>query len=270
MKKILTGMLCLLLLFGCSAEQAADSTENLELTFFKIGSADSMVLSAGNQTVLIDTGEDEDGEEIADYLKGEGIESIDALIITHFDKDHVGGADTVLKEVDVQQIFVPDYAEESEDYDEFLEAAENEDVPIEVLDEEVAFTAGSANFTIYPPEETEYEQDNDYSLAVSVQHGENRFLFAGDAEETRLAELMEQGDLAHTFLKVPHHGRYAENSSEFFSEVSPEIAVITSSDKNTEDEEVVAALEDLGADIYLTREGNIHMVSDEKSIEVTQ
>lgn len=99
--------------------------------------------------------------------------------------------------------------------------------------------------------------------------GENRFLFAGDAEEARLEEVMNQTEGEYTLLKVPHHGRLAANNETFFETVNPEYAIITSSDKNTE-EEVVSALEELGTTIYLTREGNIQVSSDGNSIQVVQ
>lgn len=99
---------------------------------------------------------------------------------------------------------------------------------------------------------------------------ENRFLYAGDAEEARLEEVINQTEGEYTLLKVPHHGRLAANSETFFETVNPEYAVITSSDKNTEEEEVVSALEELGTTIYLTREGNIQVSSDGNSIQVVQ
>ncbi|API88269.1 hypothetical protein BKP56_02660 [Marinilactibacillus sp. 15R] len=275
-KKIMKRIILLILLImslsvaGCSAQNGNSTADNLEITFFKIGSADSILLSDGSQTVLIDTGEEEDGEEIIDYLESERIETIDYLVITHFDKDHVGGADTVLNEVDVQNVLVPDYETDSTDYQEFLTAMEDNNLAPTVLTKKLSFSNSSASFTIYPPELSSYESDNDYSLVVSVEHGENRFLFAGDAEAVRLEELMNQLDGEYTLLKVPHHGRYSENSTDFFTKVSPEYAIITSSDKNKEEVVVVSALEKLGTTVYLTREGNVQVISDGETIQVTQ
>lgn len=268
--KMVTAFVVSIALAGCSLQSQANTLESLDITFFKIGSADSMVLSNGDQTIVIDTGEEEDGEEIVEYLEEEGIASIDYLIITHFDKDHVGGADTVLNEVDVQNVLVPDYESDSTDYLEFVTAMEEAGLTATVLTETLEFSTESASFTVYPPETDAYESENDYSLVVSVEHGENRFLFAGDAEEARLEEVMNQTEGEYTLLKVPHHGRLAANSETFFETVNPEYAIITSSDKNTEEEEVVSALEELGTTIYLTREGNIQVSSNGNSIQVVQ
>ena len=75
---------------------------------------------------------------------------------------------------------------------------------------------------IYPPQQQEYkEEDNDFSLVISMTYGEQRFLFAGDCEKERLKELLEQTEfeLQHDLLKVPHHGRKEKNSEEFLEAV---------------------------------------------------
>lgn len=71
-----------------------------------------------------------------------------------------------------------------------------------------------------------------------------------------------KGNLAHTFLKVPHHGRSNSESMEFFTLVKPKYAAITSSDKNPEEEEVVDPLTRLGSTVYTTRHGIIYVSSD--------
>ena len=69
------------------------SETSLTITALKGGAADSFVLKTPNHTVIIDTGLDKNGDELVESLKEQGITMIDELIITHFDKDHVGGAD---------------------------------------------------------------------------------------------------------------------------------------------------------------------------------
>ena len=108
------------------------------------------------------------------------------------------------------------------------------------------------------------------SLVVRVEYGQTSFLFAADAENDRLFELLEEGDLASDVLKVPHHGGYEALSSAFFQAVSPEYAVITSDAENPEDETVVHILSSLGATVYLTRLGSVTMVSDGENLDVSQ
>ena len=54
-----------------------------------VGKADAIILRTQNSTVIIDTGEDDEGHEIVSYLQQQNIDTIDYLIITHFDQDHV-------------------------------------------------------------------------------------------------------------------------------------------------------------------------------------
>lgn len=264
-----------ILIAGCSSSASKVANENvgkdyLDIVIFKIGKADSILLSTGEQTVLIDTGEDEDGEEIIDYMKKNKISTIDYLIITHFDKDHVGGADTILNEVEVLNVITPNYESDSKEYKEYLEALEDHQIAPHKLTNVFNVKVGTAEFTIDPPQKESYSGDNDYSLVISAEHGKNSFLFAGDAEEERIAELIESGNLKHTFLKVPHHGQYNEKSTEFFTLIQPMYAVITSSDKNPEEKEVVDALNQLGTEIYVTRNGDVFISSDGESLRINQ
>lgn len=255
------------LLTGCSFSTTED---NLNIVIFKIGKADSILLTINEQAVLIDTGEDEDGEEIIEYMKKNKIDEIDYLIVTHFDKDHVGGADQILKEVQVSNVITPNYKSDSKQYKQFVKALEEENITPQKLTENLNFQLRDAEFTVNPPEKDFYSGDNDYSLVTSVIHGNNTFLFAGDAKEERLSELIDAGNLEHTFLKVPHHGRFNDKSEEFFNLVNPKYAVITSSDKNPEEDEVMEALEHLGTEVYVTRKGNIEISSDGETIHIKQ
>lgn len=277
MKKVLIVM-TLLLLFGCGAEQkkaetetvTPDNNQKLEMIVFKVGKADSMLVTVGEHHILIDTGEDEDGEKVLKYLNEHGIETIDYLILTHFDKDHIGGADTIINNSNVLQVIAPNYTKDSRQYNEYTTALIKNDISATILNAELSLTLGEAQVTISPGEKRSYKKDNDYSLVVSIQHGYNSFLFTGDAEEVRLAELIEEGNLAHTFLKVPHHGRFNDKSAEFIREVNPKYAVITSSNKNPEDDRIVEALKSVGAAVFTTRNGSISVISDGKTIAIQQ
>ncbi|MGE7922853.1 ComEC/Rec2 family competence protein [Viridibacillus arvi] len=264
-------MLIILTLICCSSYQtktAANSeTTLLDMTIFQIGKADSMLLMSGGKTILIDTGEDKHGKKIVDYLEKHNIEKIDYLILTHFDKDHVGGADTIINSVDVQEIITPNYKRSSIQYLEYKNAiAANHITPI-ALTATYTFTAGTAEFTVYPPQKSKYKIENDYSLIVSVQHGSNSFLLTADAEEERMDEIMKHSVVEHTFLKVPHHGKFEDNTLEFYSMVKPKFAVITSARKRAK---TVSALEKLGTKVFVTRDGTIYVKSDGTSISMQQ
>ena len=244
----------------------------LEIEIFKIGQADAILITTNNGTVLIDAGEDEDGTEILDYLNNKKQNKIDYFIVTHFDKDHVGGADFIIKGIVVQHVMQPDYQETGQQYEEYKEALQTKHIEPVALTKELSFALGDAQFTIYPPDiqANEERADNDYSLIVSMEHEENSFLFAGDAQDKRLSELIAQGNLKHTFLKVPYHGKYIQTNETFFAAVQPKYAVITCSDKNPEDQATVDALKAVGAKVFLTRNGDITCISDGKQLKIIQ
>ena len=84
-----------------------------------------MVLTCGDAVMVIDCGEKEDGEEVLDYLAQKGAGKVDILLITHCDKDHVGGADTVVEGIPVDRILMPDYEGTGKQYREFVDALDN-------------------------------------------------------------------------------------------------------------------------------------------------
>ncbi|WP_053583132.1 ComEC/Rec2 family competence protein [Lysinibacillus contaminans] len=265
--KILASLAVLLgFITGCANSEQAD----LEVKIFKIGKADSILVTVHDKHMLIDTGEDEDVVEVLSYLKDANITSLDTLIITHFDKDHVGGADHILKQLTVKQVLIPNYNSDSKQTVEFMEALEDTSVTATRINEPFNFEFGETQVSILPPHQSTYDGDNDYSLVTSVIYGETSFLFTGDAEATRLAELLDDGVLAHTFLKVPHHGRFNEQTTAFFTAVKPEIAVITASNKNPADEQTLDALQAIDADVYITKDGTITVTSDGRTLSVQQ
>ncbi len=256
------------------AVSAKPLTENeLRISIPKIGKADSFLFHSDSGVVLIDCGEYEDGEEILTTLKSNGISTIDYLIITHFDKDHVGGAEYILKHFEVKNVIEPDRQSDGAEYRLYKTALKKLGMTATTLTETMDIQLGSVIYRLYPAHlsSAENNDDNYCSIVVKVIHGENTLLFTGDAVGDRLKELIEMGDeIDCDFLKVPHHGVYEELSEEFIEAVSPEIAVITCSKKNKESDEVMNILSNVGATTYRTRKGDITVSSDGTKITVTQ
>lgn len=274
-------LLSVLLLTGCArnaAEQQDQGTEQktdseLKVTFFDVGKGDAVLLESEGQAMLIDAGYDDTADVLLDYLEAEEIQQLDYMIITHFDKDHVGGADKVLEAVEVRRVLQPDYESDSRQTEQYLEALDAENIEPEKVTERMEFALAEAGCTIYPPRQKDYEEkDNDFSLVLSLTFGEERFLFAGDCEKERLSELMAEPELEleHQVLKVPHHGREEKNSDKFLLAVSPEAAVITCSEEEEPDKEILELLGQLGAEVYLTSEGTVTCVTDGSSLSFSQ
>ena len=248
-----------------------NNNDNLKITVLDVGKADSILLSIGDKNVLIDTGEDGNGQYILTYLRRNNVKKLDYMIITHFDKDHVGGADIILDNIDVSNVIQAKYNKHSKQFNEYIEALNNKNINPISLTQTMSFNLNGVEFTIYPPnKETYAESDNDFSLVTSVKHQSNSFLFAGDAENERLQELLDSGNLNHTFLKVPHHGKYNSNSEEFLTAVNPKYAAITCSKKNPADSRILSILDTLKTKTYLTTNGDIKILSDGNNINISQ
>ncbi|MEG0472678.1 MAG: MBL fold metallo-hydrolase [Solibacillus sp.] len=261
----------LLFITGCNG-QSTTQEENFLVHAFKVGKADSLLVSHQGQYVLIDAGEEDDGEKIVAYLQSKNIQKLHALIITHFDKDHVGGADFIVDALGIEHIYVPNYESNSKQTREFLEAIDEKQLTIETITDVQELSVGEATGEIYPPKQMNFNGDNDQSLVISLRYGETSFLFAGDIEEPRIAELLTDSSISmpHTFLKVPHHGRFNEQTTALMEAVRPTHALITSSDKNPEHAETVTALEAVDAQIWTTRKGDVEFRSEGERIEVNE
>lgn len=259
-RKIFVAAVAALLLF-CSA--CAAKKQELELSVLRIGAADCIILISGEHAVMIDAGEDDDGAEITAYLAKKGVKSLDCLILTHFDKDHIGGADAVLASVQADRVLMPDYEKDGKQYEQLADALVAANIVPEALTADVSFSAGGMQFSVRAPHKTDYKAgDNDFSLVTMLTFGGKRFLFAGDAEAERIAELLAEGDLACDVLKMPHHGRMNENTAAFLDACAPGRVIITDSDKSPAEAELLELLAERNIDVFQTKDGNIRVVSD--------
>lgn len=248
-----------------------DPSGELSISIPKIGQADAIILKTANNCVIIDCGEEDDGEEILENLNKCNITSVDKLIITHFDKDHVGSAAEIIKNIDIKQIITPNYVGSTKEYDKYIIAIDEKNIEPVVLTEYMTYTMDDVLFEIYPPKRAFYaEGDNDFSLAVSITHGDNNFLFTGDAEEMRLYEILSQTQSEYDFLKVPHHGKYNKFTKSFIESINPKISVITCSNKNPAEDETVKIIEDISKEIFYTKNGDVKVVSNGKTINISQ
>lgn len=222
---------CALTAAACGKKEEKQTYPELKVTFLDVGKADSIAIQTENSTVVIDCGQKGDGKDLVALLEESGVTSVDYLIITHYDQDHVGGASKLIKNIEVKDILAPDYEEQSEEMDKYHSAMAEKGIEPQLLTSDLSFTLDGAEFTVYAPKQTFYgeDDDNDFSLVTKVVYHENTFLFTGDAMEQRLDEIMDIGKC--TLLKVPYHGRKLDNLADFLDKVKPKCAVICTSEK---------------------------------------
>ncbi|EGT3816360.1 TPA: MBL fold metallo-hydrolase [Clostridioides difficile] len=239
-------------------------------TILSTGKSDCILVEIGNKVIMIDTGEDKNGKQIVDRLKEKGINTLDYLILTHLDKDHIGGVDSVLSSVKVKNIIQANYKKDSKQYDEYIDSLKKADIEPVLLKDNMNIVINSAEINIHPASKSKYESSNDYSIITNISYGAHKFLFAGDAEEERLSEFINGNTLKYDFVKMPHHGRYDKLTEIFLESISPQYAVITCSEKKEPEEGVLKILERLNIKTFLTSNGEVVINSDGKTLSVNQ
>ena len=105
-------------------KRIARAEDIFTITSIDVGKGDCILIQTGDRndpvTVMIDTGYKETADDVLNYLRKQDINKLDALIITHYHKDHVGGAAAILKGVPVGKVYMPDYEGTKKVYEEFF------------------------------------------------------------------------------------------------------------------------------------------------------
>lgn len=269
---LLTSAVAVSSLFACNEKKPHDmaNAKKLKVTFLDVGKADAIVLQSESSTVVIDCGEKGDGKKISSILEESGTTVIDYLIITHFDKDHVGGAPKVLKTFDVKNVLTPDYTGNVSEYDKFAETLDGRGFTPMKLKEDISFTLDDVDYTVYAPKKDFYgdgdSAENNFSLVTKAVHHNNILLFTGDAMEERLDEIMDIGKC--TLLKVPYHGRKLDNLGDFLKATEPKCAVVCT-DSNEFSGKMQDLLKKQKINTYATCfNGEITAVSDGSQIKI--
>lgn len=270
------GLLAVLLGFWIWASGLArrESDDTFVITAFSVGKADALLLQEGDTVILVDTGEEDDGEKILSELKRREIDHLDFLLVTHFDKDHVGSAAFLMKNLEVDTVLMPDYEGDRPEYAAFLESLERH-LDVRRVNEKLQFTAGDLGWTVYPAEDpeiiqnTEDEYDNDMSLVASVTYGSKKFLLTGDIEETRIGQMLASDeDWHHDWIKMPHHGRYQNALKDLLDAVEPSQAIICCSNKNPAEEKTLELLEERQIPVWDTSDDAVVTVCDGENVTV--
>ena len=211
--------------------------------------ADCAVLRSRDACVIIDTGEAQDAERLLALLAEKGVRSIDCLILTHPDKDHIGGTAALLEHFSPRLILVPYYVEENERYQLLREQMTAQNAQVLTLSRNREFKFGDLKVRVFPPEDYFYNTDNNYSLITQVDHGGVRMLFMGDAQKDRLAELEDYDWGRVDLYKVPHHGRDSKPGAAWIARLAPVNAVVTAA---APEPGIQEALEQAGTQVFYT------------------
>ncbi|MCL2672229.1 MAG: MBL fold metallo-hydrolase [Clostridiales bacterium] len=244
--------------------------------FIDVGHGDSaLIITPDQKTMLVDTGQFFAFHRIADVLDRLGIVQLDALLITHPDKDHIGSFVDIVANYSPQYVFLsPIFADDA--YADFISYWALPDVGISYLKAGGKLRLGDAlQFDVLAPRKANYKDINNTSIVFRMAYGDVSFLMMGDAVKESVAEMLKnyKRQLSSTILKAGHHGNPESTTKEFLRAVQASWLVISADpwEKHGEKidslEEQLQGFEDLI--VYRTfADGTIIFVTDGTDIEI--
>ncbi len=263
---------------GDFSKKSSEAADEMSVTFVDVGQGDCTYISVGGQNMLIDCGEVSASEDVQEFLDSNGVKRIDYLVGTHPHSDHMGGFANIIWNYDIGEVIIPHLNDDDIPttvyFQKFMEACS--DSGLEITEAELGrnIELGDADARIIAPNSDDYGNANNYSIGIMLTHGENSFLFTGDAERLAEGEMLENGMLGHAdVFKAAHHCSDTANSEEFLEVVTPEYAVISCSENNSyghPHKEPLERLRQYTSEIYITyQNGDITFKSDGKDLQVT-
>lgn len=239
-----------------------------------VGQGDSTLIRTPSGNLLIDAGPNASETQLLAYLEEVGVESLDYLILTHPHEDHIGGADVVIENLQVENVIMTAFESASRTYEDLLFALE-ESTETDVIEclSGAEYSLGEMKIKLLGPDPGDVGEDaNNSSIITKITYGEVSLMFTGDAEAEREAALIYRWgrELDCDFMKLGHHGSVTSNSGPFLDAVSPNIAVISCGEDNTyghPHREILAELNERKIEYYRTdKEGTLIFVCDGKRI----
>lgn len=253
----------------CVADTSCVLPTSIQIHFIDVGQGDSILIDSGTNEVLIDGGQKSSGVTVTDYIKQYVDGSLEGLVATHTDADHIGGLIKVLKDFPVEQIWLNGYTATSKTYQDFMDEVNKE----ETTGAEVNYATkrggeisiGNLSFSILNPPDTLFSDANNNSIVLRLKYGDIAFLFSGDAEKEAETSILTTGsELQAQILKAGHHCSKTASTKAFLEEVKPEKAICMVGENNRyghPHQETLTSLKDIGAEIYRTDTNGTIIVS---------
>ena len=216
------------------------TSKELRIYFVDVGQGDcTLIETPTKKHILIDGGGSEFGSfdvgesTLLPYLLDRGITTIDYMLISHFDSDHIGGLFYVMENIKVKNVIISKQGENSENLTKFINIVKEKKIKVMIVEKgDIVQIDKYSYFEILFPEEDLIKENilNNNSIVAKFNCLNLRMLFTGDIEEIaeeRLEELYnDTNKLNADILKVAHHGSKTSSTSKFLELVDPQIALI--------------------------------------------
>lgn len=247
-------------------------TTDLQIYYFDVGQADSTLIINNGHSMLIDAGNNEDGEKLVTYMKEElNITTIDYVVGTHPHEDHIGGLDDIINNFNIKEVYLPEAMTTTKTFEDVLDAIANKELSITVPTIGETFKLGEADFEVIYTGTGEKDL-NEASIILRMIFGNKTYLFTGDTTK-EVEETILNSNIDIDVLKVAHHGSKYSSSEEFLNIATPEYAIISAGEGNSyghPEPETLTRLKKHTNNIYITKDlGTILLTSDGKTITIT-
>lgn len=229
----------------------------LRITVLDVGQGESVLLSSDGEFALIDCGSANSwydaGEIAAQNLQSAGCFQLKALLLTHFDADHVNGAADLMNRMNVQTVYLPDVQDDSGMRESVLAAASAHDTAVHFVTKQETVSLGEAAVCVYPP--LGDTGDNEQGLTFLCSKDGYEALVTGDMSDTTEKKLLETYQLPDLELLVAgHHGSKDSTSLELLNTLKPETAIVSvgSNSYGHPAEQTLRRLNICGAQVFRT------------------
>ncbi len=246
--------------------------DGLRITVLDVGQGDAILLQVAEGAILVDQGPPE--ADVAGQLEQLGVERLSALLLTHPQRDHIGGAAEVLERVDVGAVLDPRIPAPSDDQEAALAAAQEHDVPVIPARAGLRLGIGKLRVRILWPSGPAAPSDdpNNHAVVLIASYGEVDALLTADAEGNVTVPIRPP---PVEILKVAHHGSADAYLPELLELVRPRVAVVSVGRRNDYGHptpETMAALEGFpGLAVYRTdRDGRVTIDTDGHRISISE
>lgn len=239
---------------GKSCISQIDVNEDvLRVYYFDVGQADSILIVNNGESMLIDAGNNDDGDLVVKNLEKIGIEKLNYVIGTHPHEDHIGGLDDVINNIKIENVMMPRTTTNTKSYEDVIDAVSNNKLKIKVPKEGETFNVGNATCEVMSIEDNS-KNLNECSIVIRLEYKGTSYLFTGDAEKTNeQSRSWPQTDI----LKSGHHGSSTSSSQSFLNQIKPSLIVIScgkNNDYGHPHDATMRRYEKLGATIFRTDE----------------
>ncbi|OGY25902.1 MAG: hypothetical protein A2Z24_02365 [Candidatus Woykebacteria bacterium RBG_16_44_10] len=242
----------------------------LHLKIYDVGQGDAIFLrTAGDFRILVDGGP---SNKVLEYL-GTDLpfysKSIDLVILTHPQADHLTGLVEAVKRYNIKSLWVSDAKNETRIFSKWQAVLQESEIdPVVVNQGDKLILPDGTEIRVLSPRKEGMNQDvNSASVVVLVSYGNFDALLTGDADQHSQPYTGNEGHVE--VFKVPHHGAKESIDQNFVATLSPEVSVISVGANNKyghPSQNVISFLENLGSKVYRTdKNGTTEIVSDGKS-----